>query len=74
MFGTTIETVQMQQTPETIDGDSIGHCLFGGGGTHLLNASVIRPLTTHPFPDRATFLLLIEKPPTFRRSSRFFHT
>ena len=46
----------------------------GGGGTHLLLALVIRPLTTHPFRDGAPFLLLIGTPPTFGRSLRFFYT
>ena len=44
----------------------------GRGGTHLLLDSVVWPLTTHPFRDGAPFLLLIETPPTFRRSLRFF--
>ena len=46
---------------------------LGGGGTHLLLALAIWPLTTHPFRDGAPFLLLIETPPTFGRSLRFFH-
>ena len=46
----------------------------GRGGTHLLLlALVISPSTTHPFRDGAPFLLLIETPPTFGRSLRFFH-
>ena len=34
------------------------------GGTLLLLALVIRPLTTHPFQDGAPFLLLTETPST----------
>ena len=44
-----------------------------GGGTHVLLALVICPLTMHPFRDEAPFLLLIETPPTFGLSLRFFH-
>ena len=43
------------------------------GGTHLLLAFVIRPLTTHPFGDGARFLLQTETPPTFGRSFRVVH-
>ena len=46
----------------------------GERGTHLLLALVISPLTTHPFRDGAPFLLLVETPPTFRRSVRFFRS
>ena len=37
-------------------------------------ALVFRPLTTHPLRVEAPFLLLLETPPTFRRSLRCFHT
>ena len=37
----------------------------------MLLALVTSTLTTHPFPDGASFLLLIETPPTFGRSLRF---
>ena len=47
--------------------------IAGGGGTHLLLALVIWPLTTHPFRDRALFLLVVETPPTIGRSLRFFN-
>ena len=40
----------------------------GGGRTHSLLALVMSPSTTHPFRDGAPFLLLIETPPTLRRS------
>ena len=47
---------------------------WGGlGGTRSLPAFVIWPLITHPFRDGAPFPLLIETPPTFGRSLRFFH-
>ena len=46
----------------------------GGGRTHSLLALVVWPLTTRPLRDGASFLLIIETPPTFRRSLRFFHT
>ena len=39
---------------------------------HLLLALVIIPLTTHPFRDRAPFILLIETPSTFGRLLRLF--
>ena len=45
--------------------------VVGGGGTHLLLALVIHPLTTHyeaPSP------LLIEAPPLCGLSFRLFHT
>ena len=42
------------------------------GGTHLLLALDIWPLTTHPFRDGASSLLHRETPPTFGRSVRFF--
>ena len=45
----------------------------GGGRTHLLLASVISPLTTHPFRDGAPLLLLMETSPTVGGSLRFFH-
>ena len=44
-----------------------------GGRTHLLLALAIRPLTTHPFRDGATFLPLTTTTPTFGRPVRFFH-
>ena len=47
--------------------------VFLGGGAHLLLALVIRLLTTNPVRDRAPFLFLIETPPTFGCSLRFFH-
>ena len=37
----------------------------GEGGTHLLLALFVTPFTTHPFRDRAPFLLLLETPPTY---------
>ena len=44
----------------------------GGGRSHLLLASAISPLTTHPVRDRAPLnVLLIETPPTFGCSVRF---
>ena len=45
----------------------------GGGCPHLWLASIIRPLTTHPFRDGAPFLILIETPPAFGRSLHCFH-
>ena len=48
-------------------------CDRRGGGTHLLLALVIGPLTTRPFRDGARILLLIETPPPFGRSLRRFH-
>ena len=45
---------------------------FVGRRTHSLLALLIRPLITHPFRDGAPFLLLIETPPTFGSSFRFF--
>ena len=42
-----------------------------GGGTHLLLALVLGPLTTHPFRDGAPFLPLTETPPIFERSWSF---
>ena len=47
------------------------------GGSDVLVvvlALVFWPLTTHPFPDGAPFLLLLETPQTFGHSVRFFHT
>ena len=46
-----------------------------GGGTHLLLAflSHLAIDHAHPFRDGAPFLLLIETPPTFGCSVRFFH-
>lgn len=37
----------------------------GGGGTQLLLALVVLPLSTHPFPVGAPFLLLTGTPPLF---------
>ena len=49
----------------------------GAGGWYLFDAcltAVIRPLTAHPFQDGTPLLLLlIETPPAFGRSLRFFH-
>ena len=42
----------------------------GGEFTLLLSSLVIRPLITHPLQDGATFLLLVDTPPTFGRSLR----
>ena len=44
----------------------------GGAGTICCLIVVMSPLTTHTFRDGAPFLLLVEAPPTFRHSLRFF--
>ena len=57
-----------------ISPSSITALLAGRGGRAgvPLALLVIWPLTNHPFRGGAPFLLLIETPPTFWRSLRFF--
>ena len=54
-------------------GDGGGGGEGGGASSSVAYHVVIWPLATHPFRDGAPFLFLIETPPTFGRSLRFFH-
>lgn len=54
-------------------GIAIGAGKGGNRRTYSLLASIVPPLTTHSPRDEAPFLLPMETPPTFGRSSRFFH-
>ena len=71
--GTVVLSVpqRLRRLPSALH-NQLGWQCVGGGGTHLLIALVISPLTTYPFRDGAPFLLLIEIPPTFGRSLYFF--